>query len=64
MERARSGEGHATARGRAAREVPGIVIAHAGWRTGERTAGVRAFVYGERQPSTPTLPFGRWKKAS
>lgn len=25
---------------------------------------VRAFVYGEEVPDAPTLPFGRWRKAS
>ncbi len=47
-------------------DVPGIVIADGG--VGSRLSGqhprVRAFVYGERMPSNPTLPFGRWKAAS
>ncbi len=47
-------------------DAPGIVIADGG--VGSRLAGqhprVRAFVYGERIPATPTLPFGRWKVAS
>jgi hypothetical protein len=47
-------------------DAPGIVIADGGvgsrmTRTHPR---VRAFVYGERMPSNPTLPFGRWKAAS
>ncbi len=47
-------------------DVPGIVIADGG--LGLRNAGlmprVRAFVYGEQMPASPTLPFGRWKAAS
>lgn len=47
-------------------QVPGIVIAHGGWTNGAAalTTGLRAFVYGETPPATPTLPFGRWKSAS
>lgn len=45
------------------RDAPGIVIADGG--TGRRIElngpRVRAFIYGEEQPSHPTLPFGRWK---
>ncbi|GEM_PF-1523793 len=47
-------------------DAPGIIIADGG--VGSRLSGqhprVRAFVYGERIPATPTLPFGRWKVAS
>jgi hypothetical protein len=47
-------------------DVPGIVIADGG--VGHRAVHlrprVRAFVYGEKLPSAPTLPFGRWKVAS
>lgn len=53
-------------RGCASGDVPGIVIADGG--VGSRLSGknprVRAFVYGERLPEIPTLPFGRWKVAS
>ncbi|TVR62972.1 MAG: hypothetical protein EA422_10400 [Gemmatimonadales bacterium] len=44
-------------------DVPGIVIADGGEaaRLSEQLPRVRAFVYGERIPSAPTLPFGRWK---
>lgn len=47
-------------------DAPGIVIQDGGrglqaMRTPPR---VRAFVYGEKVPSVPTLPFGRWKVAS
>jgi hypothetical protein len=47
-------------------EVPGILITHGGWRTGADilSVGLRAFVYGEKLPASPTLPFGRWKRAS
>jgi hypothetical protein len=47
-------------------DLPGIVIAHGPtWGNGgERFPGVRAFVYGEKQPSLPALPFGRWRRAS
>ena len=47
-------------------DAPGIVIADGG--VGSRMTRihprVRAFVYGERMPANPTLPFGRWKAAS
>jgi len=47
-------------------DAPGILIADGG--VGSRMSGknprVRAFVYGERLPDIPTLPFGRWKAAS
>lgn len=44
-------------------DVPGIVIADGGEaaRLSEQLPRVRAFVYGERIPTAPTLPFGRWK---
>jgi hypothetical protein len=47
-------------------DVPGIVVTDggAGVRTDLKGPRVRAFVYGESQPSSPTLPFGRWKHAS
>jgi hypothetical protein len=53
-------------RGERTDEVPGIVIAHGGWtpKTESLKAGLRAFVYGEKLPASPTLPFGRWKRAS
>ena len=45
--------------------APGIVIKDGG--VGERVvqngSRVRAFVYGEELPGTPTLPFGRWRVA-
>jgi hypothetical protein len=48
------------------KDVPGIIIRD--W-TPERPGvlhgpRVRAFVYGETEPSLPTLPFGRWRTAS
>jgi len=47
------------------KDVPGIVIAFgSSAAAGLRAAGVRAFVYGEQLPSSPTLPFGRWKAMS
>jgi hypothetical protein len=48
------------------REVPGIVIADggAGSRLSHQHPRVEAFVYGERIPPVPTLPFGRWKAVS
>lgn len=44
-------------------DAPGIVIADGGEaaRLSGQLPRVRAFVYGERIPATPTLPFGRWK---
>ena len=44
-------------------DVPGIVIADGGEaaRLSGQLPRVQAFVYGERIPETPTLPFGRWK---
>jgi hypothetical protein len=56
----------AARRGVRAEEVPGIVIAHGGWALAPEGfgAGLRAFVYGEKLPASPTLPFGRWKNAS
>ena len=44
----------------------GIVIADGGLgnRTRWRSPLVRAFVYGEEPADSPTLPFGRWKRAS
>lgn len=46
-----------------ARDVPGIVIADGGLasRLSGKNPRVEAFVYGERIPVAPTLPFGRWK---
>ena len=47
-------------------EVRGIVIAM-GEVGGAGVSGrprLEGFVYGEFLPKTPTLPFGRWKKAS
>lgn len=43
--------------------APGIVIKDGGvgQRTIRRGSRVRAFVYGEELPGTPTLPFGRWR---
>jgi hypothetical protein len=45
------------------RDAPGIVIADGGAGRHIELKGprVRAFIYGEEQPSSPTLPFGRWK---
>jgi hypothetical protein len=47
------------------REVPGIIIRDWTPERGEDRLGprVRAFVYGEKEPSLPTLPFGRWRTA-
>ena len=47
-------------------DVPGIVIAFGTtWEAaGPSVPALRAFVYGEKLPTSPTLPFGRWKKAS
>jgi len=47
-------------------DVPGIVILDGGQgsRIDLKGPRVRAFVYGEEPPPTPTLPFGRWKVAS
>jgi hypothetical protein len=44
-------------------DAPGIVIADGGAGRLVELKGprVRAFIYGEEQPSSPTLPFGRWK---
>jgi hypothetical protein len=44
-------------------DAPGIVIADGGAGRLIELKGprVRAFVYGEEQPTSPTLPFGRWK---
>jgi hypothetical protein len=48
------------------RDVPGIVIADGGLacRLSGKSPRVEAFVYGERIPVVPTLPFGRWKIVS
>jgi hypothetical protein len=52
--------------GRCGGNVPGIVILDGGEgsRTDREGPKVRAFLYGEDMPVTPTLPFGRWKAAS
>lgn len=52
--------------GEETREVPGIIIADGGVgsRLSRQHPRVEAFVYGERIPPVPTLPFGRWKVAS
>jgi hypothetical protein len=49
----------------AEKSAVGIVIADGGLgaRLGLRTPLVRAFIYGEEPPTSPTLPFGRWKEA-
>lgn len=51
---------------RSSGNVPGIVIADGGFgsRRAQELPRLRAFVYGEQVPVTPTLPFGRWKSAS
>lgn len=51
-----------TARG----DAPGIVILDGGLgvRANREPPRIPAFVYGEKLPSVPTLPFGRWKTAS
>jgi hypothetical protein len=48
-----------------AKDAVGIVIADGGLgaRLGSRAPLVRAFIYGEEPPTSPTLPFGRWKGA-
>jgi len=47
-------------------DAPGIVIAFGAPsdNAGPRVPALRAFVYGEKLPTSPTLPFGRWKQAS
>lgn len=48
-------------------ELRGIVIAMGeggNVRTGSGSPRLQGFVYGEFLPRTPSLPFGRWKKAS
>lgn len=47
-------------------DAPGIVIQDGGrgLRALRTPPRVHAFVYGEKLPSGPTLPFGRWKAAS
>lgn len=57
MDRSREKEG----------ELRGIVIAMGeteGGRKSESTPRFKWFVYGEALPPAPSLPFGRWKKAS
>lgn len=45
--------------------APGIVILDGGLGAlALHQPRVVAFVYGEDLPRSPTLPFGRWKKAS
>lgn len=46
--------------------APGIQIADGGMGTAAALTPPRllAFVYGEELPRSPTLPFGRWKRAS
>lgn len=47
-------------------DARGIVITDGGFgsRVARELPRVRAFVYGERMPAVPTLPFGRWRSAS
>lgn len=47
-------------------DARGIVIADGGVgsRLVQQVPRVRAFVYGEDLPASPTLPYGRWKVAS
>lgn len=47
-------------------DIPGIVIAFGATSEAAvpRVPALRAIVYGEKVPTSPTLPFGRWKKAS
>lgn len=47
-------------------DVSGIVILDGGVGVRVDRAGPRIhpFVYGDRIPPVPTLPFGRWKAAS
>ncbi len=51
---------------RPAESATGIVILDGGLghRTVREGPRLRAFVYGEATPPSPTLPFGRWKAAS
>jgi hypothetical protein len=61
-DRARSDRG-----GEGGEGLRGIVIAmgeSGGARTKRETPRFWGFVYGEFLPQTPSLPFGRWKKAS
>jgi hypothetical protein len=66
MERERDRERGQGRRIKGRDQVPGIVIAHGGWQSSAKSigSGLRAFVYGEKVPASPTLPFGRWKGAS
>lgn len=66
MER-NNGNGHRPRRiERGSADAPGIVIADGGVgsRLTRQLPRVRAFVYGDSVPASPTLPFGRWKAAS
>jgi hypothetical protein len=47
-------------------DVPGIVIQDGGQghEAALKAPRVSAFIYGEKLPASPTLPFGRWKSAS
>lgn len=66
MKRAGSTGESPDGRGEKRWSFPGIVIADGGMggRALLQAPRVRAFVYGEELPSSPTLPFGRWKRAS
>ncbi len=46
-------------------DVAGIIIRDSGHESGasEVRPRVPAFVYGESEPTSPVLPFGRWKVA-
>ncbi|MEX2530444.1 MAG: hypothetical protein WD960_06685 [Gemmatimonadota bacterium] len=52
--------------GKGSADARGIVITDGGVgsRLTRQIPRVRAFIYGESVPTTPTLPFGRWKAAS
>lgn len=63
----KKGNGHRARRvGKGSADARGIVIADGGVgsRLTRQIPRVRAFIYGESVPATPTLPFGRWKAAS
>lgn len=47
-------------------DVPGIVIQDGGLghEVALKAPRLSAFIYGEKLPAAPTLPFGRWKSGS
>lgn len=61
-----SGTGREEATQSASEDVPGILIADGGvgHAAEARRPRISAFIWGEREEVAPTLPFGRWRKAS